>query len=373
MHKILLESKIQIPAQAHRMIQRTRLRNIIEQQIRHYRLVLLSAPAGYGKTTLLADWARTSELPVAWLTVDQEDDGIEDFLRYMLAAWEKAQPERINSTLQILLESQTPDIHNLLAASINAAYRMPDPLGFVLDDFHLIANGTINQAIDHLISNLPENLHFILACRSNPALPLARYRARGQLLEFGIDELAFSTAETAQFFQQSLGLDLLEGESDSLHARTEGWIVGLHLTGLAIQRGRNISRDTALTSGRQRFIADYLRQDVLDQLPDDEKDFLLKTSILDRMCSALCEATSDSGNGQKMLETLERENLFVIPLDDRREWFRYHSLFHEFLRSELTQRLASEINDLHRRAARWYLDHEPARTGFPACHGSNGC
>jgi len=364
MNSILLESKIHIPARAHSMVPRARLRDMLEQQIQHYSLVMLSAPAGYGKTTLLSDWAYSSSLPVAWLSAEEEVSGTESFLRYLLAAWETVQPEIIDHSLEILLESQKPDIRTLLSTLINATYRLAESLAFVIDDYQLIENSKINEALTFILDNLPGYIHFVLACRSDPALPLPRYRARGQLLEIGIDELAFTPTESADFLQQSLGVELQPGEIEALQNRTEGWIAGLQLAGLALRRGRNLSQEAMPVSGQQRYIADYLRQDVLEPLPGDERDFLLKTSLLDRMCAPLCETLTDEKNSQRMLEGLERENLFLIPLDDQREWFRYHSMFHDFLRAELPRRMASELDDLHRRAARWYLEQELPEPAF---------
>ena len=361
---ILLESKLQVPVQAGKIVPRSRLWTTLDDKITRYRLVLVSAPAGYGKTTLLAGWARASSLPVAWLTITGEEDGVERFLRYLLAAWETMQPEIIETPLGILLGSQMPDVKAVLAAFLNAANQAPGRLVFVIDDYHLIEDPAIHEAFGFLLDHLPPQLHFILTSRSDPPLPLARYRARRQLLEIRAGDLRFTPQETLDFLERSMGLELTSDEIASLHAGTEGWIAGLQLAALALRRGHAGAEDMALVSGRQRFIADYLNEDVLEHLPSGMQDFLLKTSLLDRLCGPLCDSVTGEQSGQAMLETLERENLFIVPLDDRREWFRYHSLFVDFLRGELDRRHPNEITELHRRAARWYLRHDLPEQAF---------
>ena len=364
MGMILLESKLHIPTPAHRLVSRPRLRNALEDNLVRHRLALVTAPAGYGKTTLLADWARASSLPVAWLSITGEEDGIERFLRYLLAAWERVQPDILEQPLGILLGSRMPDIKAVLPAFINAANQMTGQLVFVLDDYHLIEDPAIHEAVGFILDHLPPQLHFILASRSEPPLPLARYRARGQLLEIRAGDLHFTREESTEFLNRSMELDLSPDQVASLQAKTEGWIAGLQLAALAIQRRPGGAEGVPLVSGRQRFIADYLGEEVLAQLPADMQDFLLKTSLLDSLCGPLCDAITGEKRGQIMLETLERENLFIVALDDQREWFRYHSLFADFLRGELNRRHPEQVQELHRRAARWYLHHDLPEQAF---------
>jgi LuxR family maltose regulon positive regulatory protein len=364
MGTIVLESKIHIPVQSQSTILRPHLLSILERQISDQNLTLISAPAGYGKTTLLAEWARASHLRVAWLSITGEEDDVESFLRYLLAAWQRADPGIAETSFGILLGSQTPDIKIALRAFLDAANKSTEQLMFVLDDYHLIGDTGIHDALGFLLDHLPAQLHFILASRSDPPLSLARYRARGQLMEIRAGDLYFSVDETTDFLTRSMGLELSPDEIASLHTKTEGWVAGLKLAALTLRRRESIAEGISTISGRQRFIADFLGAEVLAQLPADTQDFLLRTSLLDRLCGSLCNAITRHKNGQDMLERLERENLFLVPMDERREWYRYHSLFANFLRGELARRYPGEIPELHRRAGEWYLRQELPEEAF---------
>ncbi len=364
MANIILESEYHIPVGSQNTISRARLTSVLEHAVSRHRLVLLSAPAGYGKSTLLADWARTAGLPVAWLSVSEEENDVERFLRYLLLAWQAVQPDIVNAPVGMLLISQAPDIQGALSAFLNAGTHLPDHLAFVLDDYDQIQNPAVHEALTFLLDHLPPMLHFVLAGRAEPPLPLARYRARGQLLELRSGDLRFTPEESADFLTRSADLDLSTEDASSLHAATEGWAAALQLAALGLRSRPSGRQALPLASGRQRFIADYLAEDVLDRLPAGVQDFLLKTSLLDRLFGPLCEAVTGQPDGQAMLEALERENLFVVPLDDRRERFRYHSLFAQFLQAELQKRLPDEVNGLHSRAARWFLDHHLPEQAF---------
>jgi LuxR family maltose regulon positive regulatory protein len=287
-----------------------------------------------------------------------EEQDVENFLRYLFAAWEKVQPEITKTPLGILLESNSLNIKAVLSAFLNAASQAPDHLAFVLDDFHLIDDKDVYEAVAFLLDHLPSNLHFVLAGRSEPPLSLARYRAHHQLVEIRIDDLRCTREESATFLNRSMGLTLASDRVDSLHKDTEGWIAGLQLAALTLQSRPQDNNDIQLVSGQQRFIADYLAEDVLERLPADTQDFLMKTSLLDRLCGPLCEALTGVKESQDVLERLERENLFLVPLDVKREWFRYHQLFADFLYQELNKRHSQMVSDLHGRAARWYLAHD---------------
>ncbi|HEY3473322.1 MAG TPA: hypothetical protein VGK56_01860, partial [Anaerolineales bacterium] len=364
MSTTVLESKVHIPVQSQRTVPRLHLLSILEHQRANHKLTLISAPAGYGKTTLLAEWARASSLPVAWLTITGEEDNIESFLRYLLAAWERVQPAISETTFGILVRSQRPDIKMALRAFLDVATELPEPLVFVLDDYHLIEDPEIHDAVGFLLEHLPAQLHFILASRSDPPLPLSRYRARGQLMEIRAGDLHFSMSETTEFLTRFMGLELSPDNIASLHASTEGWAAGLTLAALTLRGRERVPEGTSIVSGRQRFIADFLSEEVLAQLPTNMQDFLLRTSLLDRLCGSLCDAITTQKNGQAMLESLERENLFIVPMDERREWYRYHNLFTNFLRGELARRYPDEIRELHRRAGEWYLAHEFPEEAF---------
>lgn len=367
MDSFLLATKLRIPPQPHDVVRRARLIDALERGIPAHKLTLISAPAGYGKTTLLAQWAhqraQSSALSTAWLTISREDNDVERFLRYLLRAWEEVQPDVMQTRVGLLLSAMSPDSEAVLSAFINVAGRSSDTLVFILDDYHLIEDAAIHQALTFLLDNLPPTLHFVLLSRAQPPLPLARYRARHELLELRAEELCFQREETENFLNSVMALELPDEEVVTLQAQLEGWIAGLQLAALS-RRQRLAGADKLVVSGRHRFIADYLSEDVLAPLADEMRRFLLQTSILDRLCGSLCDAVTGRVDSQSLLETIERENLFLVPLDDSRRWFRYHRLFADFLIEELKRRHPDEVAGLHRRAARWYLTHNLSETSF---------
>jgi LuxR family maltose regulon positive regulatory protein len=363
MDTFLLATELRIPPQPHRAVRRARLIDALERGTPYYKLVLIAAPAGYGKTTLLSQWAHASRFPIAWLSISEEDNGLARFLRYLLAAWEKVQPGVMESPVGLLLGGMSSDSKGVLSAFINVDNDIPDHIVFVLDDYHLIEDSSIHQALTFLLDHLPPTLHFVLAGRGEPPLPLARYRARGELLEFRTEDLQFLPEEAVDFLNEMMRLDLTHDEVVRLHTQLEGWIAGLQLVALTLRR-RGEAPDKLVISGRHRFIADYLSEDVLADLPDGMRQFLLHTSILDRLCGPLCDAVTGEEGGQEMLELLERENLFLLPLDDSREWFRYHRLFADVLHEELNRHHPDQVAQLHRRAARWYRGHDLPEQAF---------
>jgi LuxR family maltose regulon positive regulatory protein len=244
-----------------------------------------------------------------------------------------------------------------LRAFVNVAATGSDPTVFVLDDYHLIGDPAIHGTLVFLLDHLPPTLRFVLSGRTDPPLPFARYRAHHEVVEVRGEDLQFLEDESAEFLNRRMALDLGDDDIRTLHAQLEGWVAGLQLASLTLRRHR-AAVDTPLVSGRHRFIADYLSEDVLAHLPADTQRFLLQTSILDRFCGSLCDAVTEAATSQEMLELLERENLFLVPLDDRREWYRYHVLFADFLQDALQRRYPEEVAALHRRAAAWYLDHD---------------
>jgi LuxR family maltose regulon positive regulatory protein len=364
MHASLLATKVQIPEYPNHFVPREHLSKTLEQGVARHRLTVISAAAGYGKTTLLAHWARTNESSVAWLSLSEEDDFLERFLRYLLAAWERIQPNIVESPLGTLLGSQGPNREAVLSAFLNTATHFPADQVFVLDDYHLIQDPEIHESLAFLLDHLPPQLHFVIGTRADPPLPLARYRARGQLLELGTEDLRFSLEEATSFLNHLMDIELPAEEIQRLQDQLEGWVAGLQLAALSLKHRDPASTGMATITGRQHFIADYLSEDVLNQLPVEVSGFLLKTSILERLSGPLCDAVTGTPGGQSMLERLERQNLFVQALDDERTWFRYHPLFANFLRGELDQRPASEIAELHRRAAAWYTADELPEQAF---------
>jgi LuxR family transcriptional regulator, maltose regulon positive regulatory protein len=363
MDTTLLATKVRVPPQPHRLVHRPRLIDALERGIPQYKLIHISAPAGYGKTTLLSQWAHSSQFLVGWLSINEEDNDQERFLRYLLRAWETVQPGIMESKLGLLLGSMMPEREAVLSAFINAADELSGHVVFVLDDYHLIESLSIHEILTFLLDHLPPLLHFVVAGRGEPPLPLARYRARQELLELGAEDLRFLPEETDDFLNSLLNLDLAEDKLNIMQYQTEGWITGLQLAALTLRR-HSTTESVSSLSGKHRFIADYLSQDVLPVLNVEVRRFLLQTSIVDRLCASLCDAITGSENSQLILETLERDRLFVRLLDDNREWFRYHRLFGEFLQEELKRQYPDEVAILHCRAARWYLDHDLPEQAF---------
>lgn len=359
----LLATKLLIPPPTRRTIARNELCDALELGVPASRLILVSAPAGYGKTTLLSQWARASHIPVAWLTLNEADNDLERFFRYLLHAWETVLPGIRKSPLGLILGGVSPDSEAVLATFINVANAMPDHMAFVLDDAHLIEDPAIHVALNFLLDHLPPTLHFVLACRDVPPLSLARYRARHELMEFGVGELAFDLDQTKAFLNDTMELDLENDIVASLHGQVEGWITGLQLVALTSRQHHEPGKPFVV-SGRHRHVADYLSEDVLAHLSQETRTFLLQTSILGRLCHPLCEAVTGNRQSQHMLESLERANLFLAPLDDDRTWFRYHPIFAGFLEQRLHQDRPDAVADLHSRAARWCLAHDLPETAF---------
>jgi len=354
---VFLATKVQIPPQRHDHLLRSRLVESIEHALPRHKLILVTAPAGYGKTTLLAEWARKSEYPTAWLALDEEDREFERFIRYLVTAWETVQPEIRTGPLGILLDAASPGRASILAEFVRAGLALPSHLVFVLDDYHLIIDSSIHDALTYLLDHLPPRLHFVLSGRTEPPLPLARYRARRELVEYGAADLSFLLNETAEFMTDVSQLPLDHGAIVRLHTATEGWPAGLQLAALSLRNRADWSQVPA-PNGRQRHIADFLREEVLATLSEETRNFLLMTSIPERLCGSLCDALTGDHDGQERLESLERQGLFLTALDDRREWYCYHRLFSELLRDELLRRFPDRVAELHRHAARWYAEHD---------------
>jgi LuxR family transcriptional regulator, maltose regulon positive regulatory protein len=357
----LLATKVTLPEHAQAVVARPRLTEALEQGVIGHRLTVVSAPAGYGKTTLLADWAHHSGSPVAWLALDADDNDPERFLRGVLGAWVRVWPALSSSPLALLLGGQSPDPQAARAAFLNAAAELETNLVVVLDEYHLLDDRAIHQHLTYWLDHLPARLHFVLGTRAEPPLPLARYRARGQLLELGAQDLRFTRDEAAAFLSTTMQVPASTETIERLQAGLEGWVAGLQLAALSLRHGR---APDALVTGQQRFIADFLSQEVLSGLPAEVRAFLVQTSLLDRLCGPLCEAVTEQPDGQARLEGLERQNLFVRAVDDERRWFRYHPILADYLRAELARQPQEQVETLHRRAAAWYAAHEMPEAGY---------
>ncbi len=372
----LLQTKLFVPAPRPDRVPRPRLTGLLDGALQPGgKLVLISAPAGSGKTTLVTAWLRaldtaeaggSTPIPIyapCWLSLDESDNDLVRFLVYLAAALERAAPGLSERPLSLLRGPQRPPIESFMTALINeisGLAREEDQadrrLLLALDDYHLIDSQAIHDALAFLLDHLPGQMRLILISRSDPPLPLARLRGRGQLLALGGPDLRFTTAEAREFLNRVMGLDLSQDEAATLAARTEGWIAGLQMTALALDArgpGQPARPSTGQLAG-SRLIMDYLLQEVLQGQPAELQEFLLQTSVLGRLNAQLCDAVTGQRNGQTVLAELEQRNLFLFPLDQKGHWYRYHHLFAELLRQRLGQSRPETVADLHRRAGRWY-------------------
>jgi LuxR family maltose regulon positive regulatory protein len=377
----LLATKLYLPRARLDLVVRLRLFTRLDAGL-HGALTLVCAPAGFGKTTLLAEWLRRTGRPAAWLGLDAGDSDPTVFLRYLVAALQAQAPE-VGATMLTLLQSpQPPPLETLLTILVNDLAGLPHDCILVLDDYHVLEAPLIHQAVSFLIEHMPTELHLIIATREDPPLPLARLRARRQVTELRSDQLRFTAEEVAAFLNEAMGLPLSAADIAALEARTEGWIAGLQLAALAMQERADRAGFITAFAGSNRYIVDYLVDEVIARQPSDIQTFLLRTSILERMCGPLCDAVLriggwGSGDGdnnpapnpqsrtpdpqaysQLILEQLEHVNLFVTPLDAERRWYRYHHLFAEVLRERLRRGAAtSVVAALHRHASDWYAQN----------------
>jgi len=324
-------------------------------------MTLISAPAGFGKTTLVVDWLQQVNLQAAWLSLDEADNDLPRFLAYLAATLQEVDEEIGAPLLNAIQSSQLPPLEKILAGLINEIADRSHPLILVLDDFHLLTEGAILKAVEFLLFHQTSQLHLVLNTREDPNLSLARLRARDQLTEIRAQDLRFSQREVDLFLRGVMGLALTEQDLAALEVRTEGWAVGLQLAGLSMQKQDDLKSFIDHFSGSHRHILDYLSDEVLRQQPESIRSFLLQTSILDSLCGSLCDAVTRRDDSDQMLMRLEAANLFVIPLDEERRWYRYHHLFSDLLGSQLARLRPEELPQLHRRASQWYEDHGDIR------------
>ena len=364
---LLLQTKFSRPLPRTRLIKRPLLTARLDAglgegvQKASARLTLICAPAGFGKTTLVSTWlADLAAVEVAWLSLDEADNDPVRFLMYLIAALQTAVPGAGEAAARLLQSPQPAAAEVVLTPLINDISSNGVRIVLVLEDYHVIGTPSVHQALTYLIDNLPPVMHLLLITRSDPPLPLSRLRARGQLLEIRVNQLRFSVEEASLFFSQVMGLTLADDDLAALEEHTEGWIAGLQLAALSMQGLDNLHEFIAAFTGSNRFILDYLTDEVLAKRPQGTREFLLQTSILDRLCGPLCDAVTGQSAGQDTLERLEQANLFLISLDQDRYWYRYHHLFMEVLRQRLQREQSSKLPVLHRRAREWF-----AQNGFP--------
>ncbi len=354
----LLTSKLFLPPARPDRVARPRLLARLQLGLQGP-LTLICAPPGYGKTTLVSEW-RTglgASVPVAWISLDEQDNDSGLFLRYLLTALDGVFPGRFSLLLQQLQSADSIPPEVILTSVINDLQGEKQDFVLALDDYHLIQQPLVHTALSFLLEHLPPCMHILILTRSDPPLALARFRARGQLCEIRAEQLRFTDEESGHYFRQLMGLNLSSAQIDALEKRTEGWIAGLHLAAISMQGCKDVEEFIATFTGSHVYIMDYLVSEVLDCQPPAVRDFLLKTCILERLTAPLCNAVTGQMNGQEMLEYLAQANLFLIPLDDQRQWFRYHHLFADLLRSRQKQILGMETwLGMHQRAAAWFAE-----------------
>jgi LuxR family maltose regulon positive regulatory protein len=358
----LLETKLYAPRWRPGLVSRPRLIERLGQGANR-KLTLVSAPAGFGKSTLLAEWlaASANQRPAAWVSLDPGDNDPSLFWAYFIAALQTVRDGVGARALSQLHSSPTPPVELVLTTLINEINAIEDDFALILDDFHVIDAPPVHSATAFLLEHMPPQMHLVIASRSDPPLPLIRLRGRGESVELRAPDLRFTADEAADFLSDVMDLELSPEHMAALETRTEGWIAGLQLAALSMQGRDDVSGFISAFTGDDRYIVDYLVEEVLQRQPERIRSFLLQTSVLDRLSGPLCDNVTGQQDGKQMLETLERGNLFLVPLDGNRQWYRYHHLFGEVLFSRLREEHPGSLSALHRQAGDWY-----ATNGLPA-------
>ena len=318
------------------------------------KLILVSAPAGYGKTTLISDWIRQNKIPAAWLSLDNGDNDPAVFLSYIIAGIQTIHREYGQNALGLINSPNSPSVESIAGLLINELLSLDQHFLLVLDDFHLIKSNEVLKLVIYLLEHIPGNAHIVILTRSDPALSLSRIRSQHQLVELRSSDLSFSANDISILFNKRLKIGLSIDDVYSLETKTEGWIAGLQITALSMQGREDISKFIRDLKGDNRYIMDYLVEEVLKIQTDDIKEFLLQTSILEQMSAPLCNAVFNRNDSQQIIESLEKNNMFVIPLDNERTWYRYHHLFAQVLKQKLLYRGRDATTDLHNKASDWF-------------------
>jgi LuxR family maltose regulon positive regulatory protein len=355
----VLATKLYTPPPPPFVIARPRLNDRLNEGLTAGRkLTLISAPAGFGKSTLVSAWLSGCGRTAAWLSLDEKDNDPVRFLLYLISALQKIAPGIGRELMETVQSPQPPPVELMLAALLNEIEAVPDDLILVLDDYHVVDSQTVDEALTFLIEHQPPQMHIVIMTREDPALPIPRLRARNQLIELRAANLRFTPAEATEFLYQVMGLSLSVEQVAALAARTEGWIAGLQLAALSMQGNEDVAGFIRAFAGDHGYIVDYLVEEVLQRQSEPMRSFLLQTSILNRLSGPLCDTvTGQPGGGVPRLEALQRGNFFLIPLDDRRQWYRYHHLFADVLRLHLLAEQPEQVPELHRRASEWYEQH----------------
>ncbi len=356
----MLETKLYVPRPRRGLVPRPRLSERLSRGTAS-KLTLISAPAGFGKSTLLAEWLATistDERSVAWLSLDEADNQPARFWTYVVTALRTIAPEVGTTALSLLQGPQPPSIEMTLATLLNDLGAASGDVVLVLDDYHEVDSPEIQVGMSYLLENLPPQIHVVMTTRADPALPLGRLRGHGELTEIRAADLRFNPNEAAAYLNETMGLDLTARDVAALEARTEGWIAALQLAALSMQGRDDVAGFIAGFAGDDRYVVDYLAEEVLQRQPESVRTFLLETSVLDRLSGSLCDAVTARDGSAALLESLDRANLFLVPLDDRRRWYRYHHLFADVLRAHLQDERPDVVHELHRRASEWYEQHD---------------
>ncbi|MEJ2512943.1 MAG: hypothetical protein P8Y72_15275 [Anaerolineales bacterium] len=349
----LLTTKLHIPQLGVDLVPRPRLYERLDEGLMR-RLTLVSAPTGFGKSTLVTGWLSERDRPVAWLSLDGGDNDPVRFWTYIIGAIQTVHPEAGSEARQIVSASQVRSAEPVVISLINDISQLPNDLIIALDDYHIIETEGVHEGLSYLIEHQPQNLHIILITRVDPSMSLARLRAQGQMVEIRAEDLQFSTEEAATLLNEKMGLKLKPEHIEALNTHTESWVVGLQLAALSLKGQPSYETFIEKFTGGHQFILDYLTEEVLDTLPDAQRGFLLRTSILDRFCGELSRAVMDDPSSPQLLEEIRKRNLFLIPLDIEGRWFRYQHLFAEVLYTLLERDHPDEVKALHLKAAAWF-------------------
>ena len=355
----LLETKLFVPPTPRHLVPRPRLSKVLDRSD-EAKLLMVSAPAGFGKTTVLSEWlarglASQDRVPAAaWLTLDRSDNDPATFWAYLIAALRTVEPDVGATELALLQGSQSPPVDALLTTLLNDVIAHDLNMLLVLDDYHVIESRKVHEGITFLLDHLPPQLHLAITTRSDPPLPLSRLRARGDLVELRAADLRFTPEEASAYLNEAMRLELTAGDVTALEGRTEGWIAALQLAALSLRGRKDVHDFISGFTGDDRFVIDYLAEEVLQRQTEEVERFLTQTSVLSRFTGPLCDAVTGRQGGKSMLQVLERGNLFLVPLDDQRRWYRYHHLFADVLRSRLLDEQPEMVSELHLRASRWF-------------------
>ncbi len=359
----ILTTKLSVPALRSRSIARSHLVQRLNQG-KECALILISAPAGYGKSTLLSTWLSQLRYPSTWLSIDENDNDVNRFLTYLTAALRALDPSITEETYTLTDNSSQPEIDAILTSIINQLAKRVEPFWIILDDYHMIENGLVHRGVNFLLNHRPASMHLVIATRADPPLQLARWRSRSELVEIRMADLRFTTQETTDFMTHTMELSTTPEDVNRLQQRTEGWVAGLQMAALSMQNVMDVSSFLAAFTGSHHFIYDYLLEEILAKQSQEIKHFLLYTSVLDLMSAPLCDFLFENDDTQSLnrpssaiLEGLYHANLFVIPLDHEQRWYRYHPLFAELLRGYLLKINLSNISTLHKRASLWFETH----------------